>query len=85
MLPLEHHTFGNAMDTMLSFIIPEDRDIFLKSFSPFLTGKTQYHTAEYRVNTKQNTIMWIPVSYTHLCNDDVNCLKVYTYSFRRDR
>lgn len=58
-LPLDTPTFGNAMDTVLSFIVPEDRHIFLESFTPFLTGKSQYHTAEYRVNTKQGEIMWI--------------------------
>lgn len=58
-LPLENPTFGNAMDRVLSFIVPEDRNIFLESFSPFLTGKSKYHTAEYRVNTKQGDIMWI--------------------------
>lgn len=75
-LPLEHHTFGNAMDTMLSFIIPEDRDVFLKSFSPFLTGKTQYHTAEYRVNTKQNTIMWISCHGKGLHDDRGNPIMI---------
>lgn len=58
-LPLEHHTFSNAMDRILGFIIPEDRSIFLNSFVPFLTGKSDYHTAEYRVMTKQGEIMWI--------------------------
>lgn len=58
-LPLESPTFGNAMDRVLSFIVPEDRHIFLDSFVPFLTGQSQYHTAEYRVNTKQGDIMWI--------------------------
>lgn len=58
-LPLESPTFGNAMDRVLSFIVPEDRSVFLESFSPFLTGKSLYHTAEYRVNTKQGDIMWI--------------------------
>ncbi|MDD3219690.1 MAG: EAL domain-containing protein [Lachnospiraceae bacterium] len=58
-LPLESPTFGNAMDRILSFIVPEDRSVFLESFTPFLIGKSQYHTAEYRVNTKQGDIMWI--------------------------
>lgn len=58
-LPLESPTFDNAMDRVLSFIIPEDRHIFLESFTPFLSGQSLYHTAEYRVNTKQGTIMWI--------------------------
>ena len=44
---------------MLSFIVPEDRKIFLDSFTPFLTGKSDYHTAEYRVMTKTGEIMWI--------------------------
>lgn len=58
-LPLESPTFGNAMDRVLSFIVPEDRSVFLESLSPFLAGKSLYHTAEYRVNTKQGDIMWI--------------------------
>lgn len=58
-LPLDTPTFSNAMDKVLSFIVPEDRNIFLESFTPFLTGKSVYHTAEYRVNTKQGDIMWI--------------------------
>jgi len=58
-LPLEKPTFNNAMDTVLSFIVPEDRNVFLESFTPFLTGKSQLHKSEYRVNTKQGTIMWI--------------------------
>lgn len=58
-LPLESPTFHNAMDRILSFIVPEDRKIFLESFTPFLTGKSDYHVAEYRVQTKQGDIMWI--------------------------
>ncbi len=58
-LPLESPTFPNALDRILSFIIPEDRHIFLESFTPFLTGKSEYHTAEYRVRTKSGDIMWI--------------------------
>ena len=53
-LPLESATFSNAMDRVLSFIVPEDRKIFLDSFTPFLTGKS-----EYRVMTKTGEIMWI--------------------------
>lgn len=58
-LPLESPTFGNAMDTILSFIVPEDRHVFLESFTPFLTGTSDLHTAEYRVNTKHGDIIWI--------------------------
>ncbi|HJC62751.1 MAG TPA: EAL domain-containing protein [Candidatus Blautia merdavium] len=58
-LPLENNTFSNAMDRLLSFIVPEDRGIFLESFAPFLTGKSLYHRAEYRVMTKQGGIIWI--------------------------
>ena len=58
-LPLESPTFGNAMDRLLGFIVPEDRRVFLESFTPFLTGKSRYHTAEYRVNTKQGKVIWI--------------------------
>ncbi|MFI3237703.1 MAG: EAL domain-containing protein [Lachnospiraceae bacterium] len=58
-LPLESATFDNALETVMSFIVPEDRQVFLDSFTPFLTGKSEYHRAEYRVNTKQGNIMWI--------------------------
>lgn len=58
-LPLESPTFSDAMNRILSFIIPEDRQIFLDSFIPFLTGESDRHTAEYRVLTKQGTLMWI--------------------------
>lgn len=58
-LPLESPTFGNAMDRILSFIHPDDRHIFLESFTPFLSGKSLFHTAQYRVYTKTGEIMWI--------------------------
>lgn len=58
-LPLENNTFSNAMDRLLGFIVPEDRSVFLDSFAPFLSGKSKYHTAEYRVKTKFDTIIWI--------------------------
>lgn len=58
-LPLDSPTFGNAMDKILSFIVPEDRHVFLESFTPFLTGKSDFHTAEYRVNTKFGNVIWI--------------------------
>ena len=58
-LPLEEPTFGDALETCLSFIVPEDRQVFLDSFTPFLTGVSEFHKAEYRVITKQGNIMWI--------------------------
>ena len=58
-LPLETPTFSDAMNRVLSFIIPEDRQVFLDSFVPFMTGQSDRHIAEYRVNTKQGNIMWI--------------------------
>lgn len=58
-LPLETPTFPDAMNRVLSFIIPEDRQVFLDSFTPFLTNQSDSHRAEYRVLTKQGTIMWI--------------------------
>ena len=58
-LPLENNTFSNAMDRLLGFILPEDRSVFLDSFAPFLSGKSKYHKAEYRVKTKFNTVIWI--------------------------
>lgn len=58
-LDLETPTFSDAMNRILEFIVPEDRQIFLDSYIPFLTGQSEYHTAEYRVNTKQGDIMWI--------------------------
>ena len=50
---------SNAMDRLLGFILPEDRSVFLDSFAPFLSGKSQYHKAEYRVMTKFGTVIWI--------------------------
>lgn len=58
-LPLESPTFTDAMNCVLSFIVPEDRQIFLDSFTPFLMGQSDRHVAEYRVMTKQGNIMWI--------------------------
>lgn len=58
-LPLESATFSDAMNRVLSFIVPEDRQIFLDSFTPFLTNQSDRHVAEYRVLTKQGSIMWI--------------------------
>lgn len=58
-LPLESNTFSNAMDRLLGFILPEDRSVFLDSFAPFLSGKSKYHKAEYRVRTKFDTVIWI--------------------------
>ena len=58
-LPLDTATFPDAMNRVLSFIIPEDRPIFLDSFVPFMTGQSDRHIAEYRVMTKQGNIMWI--------------------------
>lgn len=58
-LPIETPTFSNAMERILNFIIPEDRTLFLDTFTPFLTGNSLYHTAEYRVLSKQNEILWI--------------------------
>ena len=56
-LPLENNTFSNAMDRLLGFIVPEDRSVFLDSFAPFLSGKSKYHKAEYRVKTKFGTVI----------------------------
>ncbi len=58
-LDLESPTFSDAMNRILAFIVPEDRQIFLDSYIPFLTGQSEYHTAQYRVKTKQGDIMWI--------------------------
>ena len=58
-LDLETPTFSNAMNRLLEFIVPEDRRVFLESYTPFLTGRSKYHTAEYRVFTKTGDIMWI--------------------------
>lgn len=68
-LPLESNTFSNAMDTLLTLIHPEDRHVFLDSFTPFLTGKSLYHTAEYRVITKFGDIMWISCHGKGLLDD----------------
>lgn len=69
-LPLETPTFSDAMNRVLSFIIPEDRQIFLDSFIPFLTGQSDRHTAQYRVLTKQGNIMWISCQGKGLHDED---------------
>lgn len=58
-LDLDTPTFGNAMNRILNFIIPEDRSVFLNSYTPFFTGRSQYHTAEYRCITRTGDIIWI--------------------------
>lgn len=58
-LPLDTPTFPDAMNRVLSFIVPEDRPIYLDSLTPFLTGQSDRQVAEYRVRTKQGNIMWI--------------------------
>ncbi len=58
-LNLDTPTFNNAMNRILGFIIPEDRSVFLNSYTPFFTGKSQYHTAEYRCITRSGDIIWI--------------------------
>lgn len=73
-LPLETPTFENALETCLSFIVPEDRHIFLESFTPFLTGKSDFHFAEYRVLTKQGNIMWICCNGKGMHDDQGNPL-----------
>ena len=57
--PKAMDVLSNAMDRLLGFILPEDRSVFLDSFAPFLSGKSQYHKAEYRVMTKFGTVIWI--------------------------
>ena len=69
-LPLESPTFPDAMNRVLSFIVPEDRPIFLDSFTPFLTGQSNRHMAEYRVMTKQGNIMWISCNGMGLHDED---------------
>lgn len=58
-LPIDSASFENAMETCLSFIVPEDRSIFMDTMSDFLAGKSEYHTAEYRVMTRTGDIMWV--------------------------
>ena len=58
-LPLESATIHDAMNRMLSLVVPEDRQIYLDSLTPFLTGQADGHRAKYRVRTRQGDIMWI--------------------------
>ena len=58
-LPLESATFSDAMNKLLSLVIPEDRQLYLDSLTPFLTGQSDYHKAKYRVRTKTGEIMWL--------------------------
>lgn len=75
-LPLESNTFSNAMDRLLGFIIPEDRSVFLDSFAPFLSGKSKYHRAEYRVKTKFDTVIWIRCQGKGIHNENGNPLMI---------
>lgn len=58
-LPLEAPTFSDAMSRLVSLVIPEDRQMYLDSLTPFLTGKSDYHRAKYRVRNRQGEIMWL--------------------------
>lgn len=58
-LPLESPTFSNATACYLSFIVPEDRQVFLDELTRFLSGKSDFFKAKYRIATKQGQIMWI--------------------------
>ncbi len=75
-LPLESPTFSNAMDRILGFIVPEDRNVFLSSFTPFLTGTSEYHTAEYRVTTRAGDIMWISCHGKGIHDEDGNPIMI---------
>lgn len=58
-LPIDIPSFSNVMETSLSFIVPEDREHYIETITPFMTGKSQYHKAEYRVTTRYGEIMWV--------------------------
>lgn len=73
-LPLDNPTFDNAMEKVLSFIVPEDRMIFMDSMGDYLAGKSQYHTAEYRVLTRTGEIMWISCKGKGIHDKDGNPL-----------
>lgn len=59
LLPIESTTVTDAMSKMLSFIIPEDRKVFLDSLGQFLSGKSDYHRVKYRVLARWGELVWI--------------------------
>lgn len=58
-LPLESATVSDAMSRLLFLVIPEDRQLYLDSLTPFLTGQSDYHSAKYRVKTRQGDVIWL--------------------------
>lgn len=58
-VPLKSNSFSNVIETLLDFVLPEDRSIFISSFTPFLKGKSTMHFVECRIKTKNNEIMWL--------------------------
>lgn len=59
LFPLEDTVVTDALSRYLSFIIPEDRKAYLDSFTPLITGNSDYHRAKYRVRGKNGDIIWI--------------------------
>lgn len=58
-LAIESPTISNAVGRYLSFIVPEDRQLFLDALTPFLSGKSDDFEAKYRITTKQGELMWL--------------------------
>ncbi|MBQ8597682.1 MAG: GGDEF and EAL domain-containing protein [Lachnospiraceae bacterium] len=58
-LPLESPVVTDAVSKMLSFVIPEDRKLWLDSLTPIITGEADYHRAKYRVRGRDGEIKWL--------------------------
>ncbi|MBQ9119605.1 MAG: EAL domain-containing protein [Lachnospiraceae bacterium] len=58
-LPLESATVPDAMSRMLELVIPEDRQMYLDSLTPFLTAQSDCHKVKYRVRNRNGEIMWL--------------------------
>lgn len=58
-LPLESAVVPDAVSKILSFVIPEDRKIYLDSLTPVITGESDYHRAKYRVRNRDGEIKWL--------------------------
>lgn len=58
-LSLDSPAFSDALDRLLSFVVVEDRQIFLDSLTPFLSGNSLDQYAEFRLQTKSGKVIWV--------------------------
>lgn len=58
-LSLDSPTFSDALDRLLSFVVMEDRQIFLDSITPFFSGSSEDQYAEFRLQTRDGRVIWV--------------------------